>query len=299
MNGVVTAFSWLTDSTISISPAPANGAVIEIRRVTPKDQAPVNFTDGSTLREADLDLLAIFSLYCTQEAQDGVETAITQDSLGAWNGNGRVASNFAAPVNPSDLVTKDYVESQVVPAFTAGVATAVSAAQSASISATSAGDSAAEVAGVINNTAILTVADDLSGAGFAFDLGSIASPVDVNPVAPKGVIRTVAENIAAITNVSNNIPAITQSVANAAASASDAATSLANFRNIFYGALSADPSVDPSGNPPTAGDIYFNSTSNSLRIFASPSWVEATATIANGSITADKFSAQLDLGTLP
>lgn len=78
--GLVTPFSWLTDSTISITPAPTG--LVEIRRRTPKDTPAVDFSDGSVLKEKDLDLLATFGLYCAQEAQDVSEEAVASSSLG-------------------------------------------------------------------------------------------------------------------------------------------------------------------------------------------------------------------------
>ena len=55
VNGtLVTNWSFLSASTIQFAAAPANAAIIEIRRETPKDSSIVNFTDGSVLLEAVL-----------------------------------------------------------------------------------------------------------------------------------------------------------------------------------------------------------------------------------------------------
>jgi hypothetical protein len=78
--GVPTSFTWLGTSAIKIQPAPTG--LVEIKRTTPKDAPPVDFSDGSVLKEKDLDLLALFSLYCAQEAQDSSDKAIAQSSLG-------------------------------------------------------------------------------------------------------------------------------------------------------------------------------------------------------------------------
>lgn len=138
VDGVTTAFTWLTGSSISVSPAPANGTIVEVRRVTPKDEAPVNFSDGSVLLEADLDLLAEFNLYCAQESQDLGDDSVTFNSQGIWDGQGRSTTNFADPTEDTGLVTKGYLDGaygdQIAADKVAVAASAASAASSASAS---------------------------------------------------------------------------------------------------------------------------------------------------------------------
>lgn len=80
--GVAIAFTWVNDTTISISPAVANGTTFRIQRNTPVDQALVSFNDGSNLREADLETSQLQLLYSAQEVVDEQEefinTAVTQ-----------------------------------------------------------------------------------------------------------------------------------------------------------------------------------------------------------------------------
>ena len=63
VNGTSTPFSWLTDFSIQINPAPAAGTIVEIRRKTPLDGPIVDWSDGSVLTERDMDLNTLFSLY--------------------------------------------------------------------------------------------------------------------------------------------------------------------------------------------------------------------------------------------
>tara|TARA_R100000655_G_scaffold6558_4_gene18694 strand:+ start:2338 stop:4476 length:2139 start_codon:yes stop_codon:yes gene_type:complete len=67
------------------------------------------------------------------------------------------------------------------------------------------------------------------------------------------------------TNASNSATA-------AAASAASAATALDNFDDIFLGAKSSDPSVDNDGDSLTAGDLYFNTSSNVLKVYTGSAW---------------------------
>ena len=74
----------------------------------------------------------------------------------------------------------------------------------------------------------------------------------------------------------------------AASSAASAATALDNFDDIFLGAKSSDPSTDNDGDALNAGDLYFNTTSNQLKVF-------------NGSSfqTIDTFTTGISSGNVP
>jgi Phage T7 tail fibre protein len=136
---LVTTWSFLNSSTIQFLSAPANGAVIEIRRETPKDSLIVNFTDGSVLLERDLDLLATWDLYLAQETKDSLEGSIQQNSLGQFDALNKRIVNVADPVDPQDAVTKAYVD----PVIDQAAASAAAAAASATASANSATAAAA------------------------------------------------------------------------------------------------------------------------------------------------------------
>lgn len=139
---VDTPFTFLTDFSVQISPAPAAGTVIEIRRRTPLDEAIVDWTDGTVLTEFDLDLNTLFSLYAAQEAQDAVNASIKQDSEGVWDGQGRTTTNFAAPEDDTGLVTKGYFDNVYTPQLEAQVLEATTQAGNAANSASAASNSA-------------------------------------------------------------------------------------------------------------------------------------------------------------
>ena len=61
----------------------------------------------------------------------------------------------------------------------------------------------------------------------------------------------------------------------AAASATAAAASADNFDDTYLGAKSSDPTVDNDGDALNAGDLYFNSSSNTLRVYSGSAWQDA------------------------
>ena len=62
------AFTWVSDTVVQITPAPPSGSLnVEIRRVTPRNVAVVDFSNGSVLFDTDLDNNTLQSLFIAQE----------------------------------------------------------------------------------------------------------------------------------------------------------------------------------------------------------------------------------------
>ena len=73
VNNVRVGFSWLSNALVRLSSIPASGAAITVRRRTPNDLPLVDFTDGATLTERDLDLMAMQAIFVNQESLDFAE----------------------------------------------------------------------------------------------------------------------------------------------------------------------------------------------------------------------------------
>jgi hypothetical protein len=76
------------------------------------------------------------------------------------------------------------------------------------------------------------------------------------------------------------------SAAAAAASAAAAAASFDSFDDRYLGAKSADPTLDNDGNALLTGALYFNTTSDKVKVYTGSSWVNAGSAV-NG--TAERF----------
>jgi hypothetical protein len=70
-------YSFVSDSTIEFNSAPFDGAMVEIRRVTPSDSRLVVFTNAAVLPEDDLNLSAKQLFFLLQENRDLLESIIT------------------------------------------------------------------------------------------------------------------------------------------------------------------------------------------------------------------------------
>ena len=91
-------------------------------------------------------------------------------------------------------------------------------------------------------------------------------------------INLVATNNTNVTNVGTNI-----------ASVITAATNLADinaFANIYLGPQSSAPTVDPDGSALDLGDLYFDTVSNTMKVYSSGGWIAAGSAV-NG--TANRF----------
>lgn len=111
LDGVITsAYSFLNSSTISFNTAPTAGVLIEIRRITPKDNRPVDFQDGSVILERDLDLLATFNLYVSQETDDLAADGLFVDTDGTFDADNRRIKNVQTPSANTDAVNKEWAE---------------------------------------------------------------------------------------------------------------------------------------------------------------------------------------------
>jgi hypothetical protein len=214
VNGVLTGFTFLNENTVTISPAPAAGSIIEIRRQSISETPPVDFADGSVLLERDLDYIAKYNLFTNQETYDIATGSLAPNYLGELDAQNRRIINVANPVNPTDAINLQTLEYEY-PAV----------------------ESVSD-----NMSSIKVIASDIGAAvAYESDLGFIVDPVDedINPGGSSIVsvaanidsVNTVADNLQDIIDASTSVPIIiaasedaTNAAASATASASTATT---------------------------------------------------------------------------
>lgn len=74
-------FTWIGPFSISITPALEAGGKIRIYRTTPANEPLVNFSDGSVINEATLDLNAKQAVFLAAEVRDVISTAPELDDI--------------------------------------------------------------------------------------------------------------------------------------------------------------------------------------------------------------------------
>ena len=106
-----TAFAFLNDATIQFTTAPALGSLVVIKRATSTIPL-VDFTDGSTLYEADLDLATQQAIYLSEEARDRAENSMElNEATGRWDAMSFRLSNIGVPQADDEVATRGFVNS--------------------------------------------------------------------------------------------------------------------------------------------------------------------------------------------
>jgi hypothetical protein len=143
-----------------------------------------------------------------------------------------------------------------------------------------------------NTTNINTVAgisaDVTSVAGISSAISAVNSnSANINAVnANSANINLVAANDTNVTNVGSNIASITT-----------AATNLADinaFANIYLGPSATAPTVDPDGSALDVGDLYFDTASQTMKVYSSSGWIPAGSSV-NG--TSSRFTYTVSSST--
>ena len=166
VDGEPAVFTWNNSSVINITPAPPVGTVVYIQRQTTSNTLLVDFTDGSTLSEKQLDLMAQQNFYLAQEAFDRTEDSIADNGKFELDAKDRRIINVANPEQPGDAVNKRTLQYEYPAVLTV-----------------------AESVGNVN-----VVGGDLSNVSlYQMDLGSIANPPTVSAEGATSAIRAVAE----------------------------------------------------------------------------------------------------------
>lgn len=148
LDGVETTDFILNTSTqVRLDVAAGDGVKVTIVRETPITSQQVDWTNGSTLVDSDLDAADLQVLYATQEQSDKTDDALSLDLTGvSWDALNKKIDNVATPTASDHAATKGYVDDAITTSeadITAAVAAASASASAADASADSAAASAA------------------------------------------------------------------------------------------------------------------------------------------------------------
>jgi len=173
-------------------------------------------------------------------AATSATTATTQASAAATSASNASTSETNAATSASNASTSATASASSATSAASSATTATTQASAASTSATNAATSATN-----------------------------ASTSETNAAASATTASTQASN--ASTSATN--AATSATAAQTAQAAAEAAAD--NFDDTYLGAKASDPSVDNDGDALTTGDLYFNTTSNELKVYNGSSWQTA------------------------
>ncbi len=207
--------------------------------------------------------------------------------------------------DPYDYMT-DIEDSEAAAAASAAAAaaSAASASTSAGNAATSETNAAADAVSTAAD-AVSTAADAVSTAADAVSTAADAATATTQAgaastsaaAAATSETNAAASESNAATSETNAATSETNAAASetaAAASAAAAAASADAFDDTYLGAKASDPTLDNDGDALTVGDLYFNTTSNEMRVYNGSSWQVTAVTLT----TIDSFN-DVDTSTAP
>jgi hypothetical protein len=156
--------------------------------------------------------------------------------------------------------------------------TASTQATNASNSASAASTSASNASTSETNAASSATAAASSATSAASSATTATTQASAASTSATNAATSASNASTSATNASNSATTATAAdTAKTAAQAAQAAAETAadNFDDTYLGAKSSDPTVDNDGDALTAGDLYFNTTSNVLRVYNGSSWQDA------------------------
>ena len=167
VDGSSTSFTFSSGGTVAtISPAPANGALIKFSRNSSQNTRLTDYASGSVLKEEDLDTDSKQAFFLAQESIDNTGSKLGQNTSNfQYDALNKRIINVADPTSAQDASTKAYTDSILTTNNTA-VANATTQATAAANSATaaSASQSAASSSQAAASTSATAAANSATAA---------------------------------------------------------------------------------------------------------------------------------------
>lgn len=291
---------------VTLTSVPALNSSVRVERLTPIDEAIVDYQDGSTLLADDLDASTLQNIYITQENADKAAGQLNENAFGDLDADNRKVVNLSNPENAQDAATKTYVDTR----FTAdkvAVDADKTAAQTARTGSENARDAAQSSASSASDDADATAADRVQTGFDRVATGEDAVSTNADAIATAADrVQTGLDRAATNADVVSTGEDATATAADrvqtgldrtatetardtAEGHASDAASALSstqaardatlaafdNFDDRYLGDKAADPTVDNDGDALVAGSLYFNTSTGAMKVYTGTIWVAA------------------------
>ena len=216
-----------------------------------------------------------------ETAETNAETAETNAETAETNA---AASASAASTSATNAANSASSASTSASNASTSETNAASSASAASTSATNAASSA--------SSASTSASSASASATTATTQASAASTSATNAANSATAASTSESNAATSATTASNAATAAQTAQAAAEAAAD------NFDDTYLGAKASDPTVDNDGDPLNAGDLYYNTSTNKMRVYDGSAWNDAIVD-TNGVVTKTSAtgSGELPSGT--
>ena len=259
----------------------SNGVFYTALRTTVGDEPSVSTSDwvGTSAAAAASATAAAASATAAAASASAASTSASNASTSASNASTSAtnASNSAttATTQASNASTSATNAASSASSASTSASTATTQASNASTSATAAASSATS-ATASASTATTQASNASTSATNAATSASAASTSATNAANSATTATTQASNAStSASSASTSATTATTQASNASTSAASALTYLNTFKGQYFGSLASNPTVDPLGDPLTAGDLYWNSVSSEMRVYSGAVWAAA------------------------
>jgi len=213
--------------------------------------------------------------------------AATSATAAATSATAAASSASTASTQASNASTSASTASTQASTATTKAGEAATSATNAATSATNAAASAttatsqASTATTKAGEAATSASTATTQAGISTAQAVISTAQAVISTTKAGEAATSATNAATSeTNSATSATASSTSATAAAASAAAAAASADSFDDTYLGAKSSPPATDNDGDALTAGDLFFNTSTNVMNVYTGSAWVAAAVSSA-------------------
>ena len=223
-----------------------------------------------------------------EAAQAAAETAETNAETAETNAETAQTAAETAETNAETAQTAaETAQAAAETAETNAATSETNAANSASAASTSATNAASSA-----SSASTSASSASASATTATTQASAASTSATNAANSASAASTSESNAATSATTASNAATAAQTAQAAAEAAAD------NFDDTYLGSKASDPTVDNDGDPLNAGDLYYNTSTNKLRVYSGSAWNDAVVD-TNGVVTKTSAtgSAELPSGT--
>lgn len=290
-----TTFTWLTDSSVAATSTPADGAIVRVKRVTPRDALDTVLGNSGTFRGNDINNQSRQALYVAEEGYDALVGVLQLDAtVNEWDFGSYQSKNIPTPTSDDSAANKAYVDA-VAGSATAAAASATAAAASASTAstaATNASNSASAAASSASSASTSASTATTKAAEAAASAASVAGEADAAAASAVTAASEASDAADSATAAASSQSAAAGSATAAAGSASAASTSATNAASSASSAsTSASTATTQAGIATTKATEASNSATAAAGSATTASGHATTATTQAGIATTQATAA--------
>jgi len=236
-------------------------------------------SSGSLPISSNTDVAKWDLLVDAASATSSATAAASSATAAASSATAAATSETNAATSETNAATSESNASTSETNAASSATSAASSATSASTSATTATTKASEASTSATNAATseTNAASSATSAASSATTATTKASEASTSATNAATSETNAASSASAASTSETNAATSATTASNAATAAQAAQTAAelaadNFDDTYLGAKASDPTVDNDGDPLTAGDLYFNTSSNEVKYYNGTSW---------------------------